>query len=262
MIDLHSHVLPGLDDGPADIDESIEFARAAEAQGTLVLAATPHLRSDYPDVEVEQVPDTAALLNARLDRDSKIRIVPAAEADLLWALNATDEQLRYASFGQRGSDILVETPYGDLPDGFEDLLFQISVRGYRILLAHPERNPGFQRNPERLKELAKRGVLLQITLPSVSSRKKGSRSRQLALDLVREGYAHNLASDAHSSSPTFRPPSLGEGVKAVAAVSSAYAEWMVTEAPAAILEGQPLGKPPGVGSRRTGKRRLSWLGRN
>jgi protein-tyrosine phosphatase len=256
MIDLHSHVLPGLDDGPADIDDSIEFARAAEAQGTLVLAATPHLRSDYPGIRIEQIPDAAAQLNARLDRDSKIRIEPAGEADLLWALNATDEQLRYASFGQRGTDILVETPYGDLPDGFEDLLFQISVRGYRILLAHPERNPGFQRNPERLKELAKRGILLQITLPSVANKRRGSRSRELALALVREGYAHNLASDSHSASATFRPPALREGVKAVAAVSSAYAEWMVTEAPAAILEGQPLSKPPGVGSRRTAKRRF------
>jgi protein-tyrosine phosphatase len=248
MIDLHSHVLPGLDDGPDTMDESLDFVRAAAAQGTTVLAATPHLREDYPDIEVETLPEACEELNERIPAELDFEVISGGEVDLIWAQHATSDELRYASFGQLGKDLLVETPYGLLHDNFEDLLFQVAVRGYRILLAHPERNPSFQRNPNRLRAIAQRGVLLQITLPSVL-RDKSSNSRKLAFNLVREGLAHNLASDSHSSSGHFRPPDLRSGVQVVAEFAPAYAEWMVTDAPAAVLEGVPLPPPPSVGSK-------------
>lgn len=257
MIDLHSHVLPGIDDGPSDIADSVEFAEAAAAQGTTVLAATPHLRSDFPLVEIERVADACAELNERLPADADVVVTPGAEVDVMWAQSASDEQLGLASLGQHGTDLLVETPYGLLSDTFEDLLFRITVRGYRILLAHPERNPTFQRDPVRLKEIAARGVLIQITLPSVVARDRGSRSRKLAFALVREGLAHNLASDSHSSG-RWRPPALRSAVEALADAAPAYAEWMVTDAAAAILEGEPLPKPPHGQAPRRGIRLPGW----
>ena len=253
MIDLHSHVLPGIDDGPAELAESLSFMRAAGEQGTTILAATPHVRSDHPRVHVDELAERCAELNELKSGTSDIRIIPGAEVDIFWAQGATDEDLRLASLGQRGSDLLVETPYGLLPDSFEDMLFRLRVRGFRVLLAHPERNPTFQRDPERLRELAGRGVLLQITLPSVVSRERGSRSRKLAFALVREGLAHNLATDSHSPGE-FRPPALREGVRAFEDIAPAYAEWMVTDAAAAILEGEPLPDPPRAGSGRRGIR--------
>jgi len=257
VIDLHSHVLPGIDDGPSDIADSVEFAEAAAAQGTTVLAATPHLRSDFPLVEIERVADACAELNERLPADADVAVTPGAEVDVNWAQSASDEQLGLASLGQHGTDLLVETPYGLLSDTFEDLLFRITVRGYRILLAHPERNPTFQRDPVRLKEIAARGVLIQITLPSVVARDRGSRSRKLAFALVREGLAHNLASDSHSSG-RWRPPALRSAVEALADAAPAYAEWMVTDAAAAILEGEPLPKPPHGQAPRRGIRLPGW----
>jgi len=257
VIDLHSHVLPGIDDGPSDIADSVEFAEAAAAQGTTVLAATPHLRSDFPLVEIERVADACAELNERLPADADVVVTPGAEVDVMWAQSASDEQLGLASLGQHGTDLLVETPYGLLSDTFEDLLFRITVRGYRILLAHPERNPTFQRDPVRLKEIAARGVLIQITLPSVVARDRGSRSRKLAFALVREGLAHNLASDSHSSG-RWRPPALRSAVEALADAAPAYAEWMVTDAAAAILEGEPLPKPPHGQAPRRGIRLPGW----
>jgi protein-tyrosine phosphatase len=254
MIDLHSHVLPGIDDGPADIADSVEFAIAAARQGTSVLAATPHVRHDFPLVDVEQLGVACAELNDQLPADLDLVVSPGAEVDLLWAQDASDEELRLASLGQHGSDLLVETPYGLIPDNFEDLLFRVSVRGYRILLAHPERNPTFHRDPARLKQIAQRGVLIQITLPSVLARDRGSRSRKLAFALVREGLAHNLASDSHSSG-RWRPPALRAAVDEFADHAPAYAEWMVTDAAAAILEGEPLPRPPrGEAPRRRGLR--------
>lgn len=243
VIDLHSHVLPGIDDGAADIEESLAIVRAAAHEGTTALAATPHLRPDYPGVHVDDLAGAVARINERVPGDMGLRVIPAAEVDLLWALSATDDELRLASFDQRGSDLLVETPYGPLPENFEGLLFRVMDRGFRLLLAHPERSVAFQRDSARLAGLVERGVLIQITLPSLVTKNGRSRSRALALDLIREGLAHNIASDAHTPGPV-RPPRLGAGVAAASKVAPARAEWMVTDAPAAILAGEPLPPPP------------------
>ena len=152
----------------------------------------------------------------------------------MWAVNASDDELRAGSYGARGTDLLVETPYGPLNDTFEQLLFTLPDRGYRLLLAHPENNPTFQRKPERLHELVDRGVLLQVTARSLirSDRKKGP--RPLAESLVRDGHAHVLASDAHSGHQ-LRPPALGAGAAAAAELVGERARWLVEDAPAAIL---------------------------
>ncbi len=259
MIDLHTHVLPGIDDGPDEIGESVELLRAAAEQGTTLMAATPHLRSDHPLVRPDELAAACDDLNARVPADLDISVVPAGEVDLSWAQHASDEELQLASFGQRGSDLLVETPYGELTDTFEALLFNVSVRGYRVLLAHPERNPSFQRDPRRLREIAARGVLLQITLPSLLRPDRRSRSRRLAHALVEERLAHNLASDCHSPGP-WRAPALGVGLDALADHAE-YAEWMVTDAPAAILAGEPLPPAPDTGSRPRRRLRLPGLPR-
>ena len=257
MIDLHSHVLPGIDDGPDDLEDSLAFVHAAGMQGTTLLAATPHVRSDFPLVHVDELAERCSDLNERVPPEPDILVVPGGEVDLIWALSAGEEDLRLASLGQHGTDLLVETPYGLLPDTFEDLLLRITTRGYRVLLAHPERNPTFQRDPERLRELVIRGVLVQITLPSVISRERGSRSRKLAFALVRDGLAHNMGSDSHSPGP-WRSPELHAGVEAFSDTAPAYAEWMVTDAAAAILEGEPLPDPPRDQAPRRGIRLRGW----
>jgi len=259
MIDLHSHVLPGLDDGPDLMEESLAFVRAAAKQGTTVLAATPHLRDDYPDIEVESLAGRCALLNEQIPASLDLEVVSGAEIDVFWAQRASDDQLRLASFEQRGTDLLIETPYGPVPVGFEDLLFQISMRGYRILLAHPERNQSFQREPERLRRMVQRGILLQITVPSLLRKDRASRSRKLAIELVREGLAHNLASDSHSGG-SFRPPALRVGVEALGDIAPEYAEWLVTDAPAAILDGTPLPPAPRDAAPKRGLKLPGWLG--
>jgi protein-tyrosine phosphatase len=175
--------------------------------------------------------------------DIALEVIPAAEVDLLRALEATDDERRLASYGQGGTDILLEAPYGPLATSFEEQLFQLSVRGYRILLAHPERNPSLQSDPARLFELVRRGVLLQVTADSLVPRAPGSRSGELARSLVANGLAHVLASDAHGPKGPRREP-LNAGLAAARALAGAYADWMVEEAPAAILAGEALPPPP------------------
>jgi protein-tyrosine phosphatase len=249
MIDLHSHLLPGLDDGPADDGGSIALAAEAYAGGVRVMAATPHLRSDFPGVDVMEIPKRVAALQARLDEQRiGLELVSGGEVDVLWAQTASDEALRAASYGGRGHDLLVETPYGELPGLFEDLLFRIRVRGFRVLLAHPERNPSFQRDPERLVRLVEGDMLVQLTASSVTG---SGRAGKLARRLIEDGQAHVIAGDLHRAGGN-----RASIANAVSAAGGGRAHWMVTEAPAAILAGAPLPPAPVVQARRRG-----WLRR-
>ena len=257
MIDLHTHVLPGIDDGPADMSGAVALVAAAAEQGTTALAATPHVRPDHPDVRPAELAGrvravTAAVAEAGLP----VEVHAGGEVDLLWAQRATDTELREVSLGQRGTDLLVETPYGELSLQFEDLLFKLRARGYRVLLAHPERSRTFQHDHRRLATLVEGGTLLQVTALSLANSDRRSRSRRLALDLVRHGLAHVIASDAHGA--LLPRAGLRAGLEAAERVAPARARWMLTEAPAAILAGDPLPPPP---PEKQGVRRAIWLRR-
>jgi protein-tyrosine phosphatase len=242
VIDLHCHLLPGIDDGPRDMAEAVALATEAARDGVRVVAATPHARDDHPGVHVDELAQRCRQVALALPADVELEIVPGAELDLLWAQRASDEELRLASYGGRGTDLLIETPYGELPLSFEDLLFALTVRGFRLLLAHPERSPAFQDDRGRLRRLAERGVLLQVTAPGLIAPRRSPHGR-LARWLVQEGVAQVIASDAHSAA-SIRPPLLGAAVARAAALDPVRARWMVEDAPAAILAGEPLPEPP------------------
>jgi len=240
--DLHVHLLPGLDDGPADEDEAIALAAQLAGDGVGRVATTPHLRADYPDVRPDELAARTAALEERLQREGiALDLVTAGEVAIEWAVAASDEDLRLVSYGQRGQDVLIETPYGPLPAIFEELLFRITVRGYRVLLGHPERNHTFQNNPERLGRLVETGVLVQVTASALASSERRSRSRRLARDLLRDGQAHVIASDAHGA---IKRAALSRGIAAAGELAPNRAQWMVTEAPEAILTGAPLPEAP------------------
>lgn len=249
MIDLHAHLLPGIDDGPVDEAGALALAAEAAAAGVGTMVATPHLRHDFPHVRPEELAQRVAALRTRLaDAGVALEVVSGGEVDALWAQDASDEVLRSVSYGARGSDLLVETPYGELPLVFEELLFRIRVRGFRILLAHPERNPSFQREPARLARLVEGGVLLQLTADSLTARPRSPTFR-LAHALIADGQAHVIASDMHD------PRGRASLREALAATDGDRARWMVTEAPRAILDGDPL--PPAPAGRRPRRRRWS-----
>ena len=140
MVDLHSHILPGIDDGPADMEGAVALARAAVEDGTKVLAATPHVREDHPAVRLDELVERCARLNVALSENQvPLEVVVGAEVDVIWTRSASEEDLRLATYGQSGTDMLLETPYGPLPPGFEDWVFsRLSLAGIRVMLAHPE----------------------------------------------------------------------------------------------------------------------------
>jgi protein-tyrosine phosphatase len=240
--DLHVHLLPGLDDGPSDEDEAIALAAKLAGDGVRRVATTPHLRGDYPDVRPDELAARTAALQERIDGERiDLDLVTAGEVAIEWAMAASDDDLRLVSYGQRGQDVLIETPYGPLPAIFEELLLRVTDRGYRILLAHPERNHTLQNNPERLGRMVEQGVLVQITASALASSERRSRSRRLARDLLRDGHAHVIASDSHGA---IQRAALSQGVAAASELAPNRAQWMVTEAPHAIVMGEPLPEAP------------------
>lgn len=260
MIDLHTHVLPGIDDGPDDMVGSVAMAEAAAAAGTRTLVATPHVRDDHPRVRIEMVQEQAAGLN-RIVRDHGIElfVVPGGEVSLASAVALSNDELSLVTLGGNGRDLLVETPYGPLPTIFEDLLRSIVDRGFRVTLAHPELNPSFQEEPERLGRLVEEGtVLVQLTGGSFDGGRR-SQPRTLALRALESGWAHVLASDAHSAE--WRPPNLQAGVDAARRMlrgAERDIDWMVNAAPLAIVQGVELPpRPP-----RQEERKRGWLRRS
>lgn len=242
MIDLHSHVLPGLDDGARDLDAALAICRAAAADGVAVLAATPHVRSDYPTTAEAMRRALAAVTEAAA---GIVDVRPGGEL-ALELLDRPASELR--AFGLAGNPryLLVETPYYGLPLDLDERLFRLRVAGFTPVLAHPERNPDVQSRPERLDGLVSAGALVQLTAASVDGR-LGARAQACAAALLARGSAHLIASDAHEA--TVR--AIGLSAAAAALQNDELARWLTVEVPSAILHDRDLPSRPG--SRKRGR---------
>lgn len=254
-VDIHAHLLPGIDDGPPDLAESLAMARAAVGAGTAAMAATPHLHPDFPGVRVEEISERYSQLRAELEREQiALTLVSGAEVSLTWALEASDEQLVAASYRQQGSDLLIETPFSQAV-GLDRFLHQLRAKGYRITLAHPERNARFQQDPSPLQELVEQGVLLQLNADSLLGPGGGRSTKRAARQLLVSGLAHAIASDGHRGE-RWRPVTrLGEAVSAASElVGPERAAWMTQTAPAAIVNGTELPPAPAIEQPRPSRR--------
>ena len=234
MIDLHSHVLPGLDDGPRTLDEAVEILRAAAAEGVRTLVATPHVREDYPTEPDEM---EAALASLRELGDG-LDLRGGGEIALDWIPELERAELeRFTLGGSR--TVLLEFPYFGWPLDLPEILFRLTAQGFRPVLAHPERNADVIAAPERLRPLVESGTLVQITSASLEGR-LGKTFRASALDLVERGLAHVLASDAHTVA--IRAYGLRAGAEAID--DPALARWLTRDVPAALLADEKLPDRP------------------
>jgi protein-tyrosine phosphatase len=243
LIDLHSHVLPALDDGPPDDAGSRAILAAARAEGIETIAATPHVRADHPTTADEM---EAAVERVRAYGEA-IRVLPGGELDLEFLRGLDDETLRRFGLGGNPRLLLVETPYLGWPMSLPDTVFGLQLRGFRIVLAHPERNADVQEQPERLRGLVDAGVAVQLTAAAVDGR-LGRRTAAAARRLLDLGFAHCIASDAHA--PHVRAVGLRDAAAAVGDV--ALGRWLTEDVPAALLDGAELPARP------AGRRRRPW----
>lgn len=251
MVDLHAHLLPGLDDGPATLTESLAFARAAVADGISVLAATPHVRDDYPTTPETMERALAAIRAAVAEAGLALDVRGGGEI-ALERLADLDGTAR-ARFGLAGNPayLLLEFPYVGWPLGLPDQVFRLRAAGVTAVVGHPERNTEVQSEPERLRPLVEAGALVQLTAASVDGR-LGRRCRVAAFGLLELELAHLVASDGHG--PAIREVGLSAAVAAIG--EGPLAEWLVEGVPGAIADGDPLPERPATASRRGLLRRL------
>jgi protein-tyrosine phosphatase len=239
MFDLHSHILPGVDDGPSTLEESLEIAKAAVADGIELVAATPHVRHDYPTPVATMEQLVAQLEAALLTESIPLELRTGGEIALEQLDVLSPEELR--RFGLAGNPrfLLVEFPYYGWPLDLGNRIFELRRHGITAVIAHPERNAEVQEAPDRLRPLVEAGSLVQITAGSIDG-KLGRSSQGAAAQLVDLELAHVLASDAHA--PSVR--SIGMSAAAQAIGDDALASWLARDVPAAIASDQPLPERP------------------
>jgi protein-tyrosine phosphatase len=239
LIDLHCHILAALDDGARDLEDSVGMARQAEADEIEIVCATPHIRPDH-DVQLGELAGRVAELNEELvSRGVKTRIETGGEVAELHLPMLDDEALTAVTLGAGGLYLLVEPKPGPLSDTLVDVVSQLEERGFRSIIAHPERHPGVDFY-DQLSALVERGALIQATAALVAD---GPASPTL-LDLAGHGLVHLLGSDAHSSHAG-RPVALSRGLARLAEVETTalHVDWIARAGPAAIIEGEPAVPP-------------------
>jgi len=250
LIDLHSHILPGVDDGARTLDESIEIARSAVEDGVELVAATPHVRDDYrtsAETMEELVRSTqAAVRTAGIPLE--LRTGGEIALDLLPGLDA--EEVRRFGLGGNPRYVLLEFPYEGWPLSLENVVVALRAEGVTPVIAHPERNPGVQAAPERLAPIVSAGALVQLTAGSVTGA-GGSQPRRASRALFDLGLAHLVAGDAHAA--RVRKARMREAVAAIG--DEALARWLTNDVPRAVVDDEPLPERPSSRPRRFRLRR-------
>jgi protein-tyrosine phosphatase len=244
VIDLHCHILHGIDDGPRVIADAVAMARVAESAGIGTIVATPHVSPQYPN-SAASIAHALDALRARFrDEGVALELEAGAEIAMTIAGELAPEELSKLSLGA-GPWLLIECPFTSLAAGFDSMLMRLQSDGHRIVLAHPERSPLFHQDPKMLGAIVRSGVLTSVTAGALVGR-FGGRVRRFALQLAREQMIHNVASDAHDDHR--RPP----GIRRELQLSGLdqLADWLTSGVPTAILAGAEVPpRPTLTGSR-------------
>lgn len=238
-VDLHCHVLPGLDDGARDLDDAVAMARQAQADGIAAICATPHIRHDH-DVRICELPERRAELAAALTvAGCPTRILPGGEVAVTALDGLDDAELAAVSLGGSARWILVEPAPGPLDGGLEQATANLRRRGFRAVIAHPERHLAEQL-VQQLHRLIALGALVQVTAAALTD----EITRPGMLELARAGVIHVLGSDSHSSA-LGRPVALSAALAALRTVrpTCVHAGWIASTAPQAIVQGRELRAP-------------------
>jgi protein-tyrosine phosphatase len=240
VIDLHCHILPGLDDGAVDLDDSVAMARQAAADRIAAICATPHIRHDH-DVLTEEIGARVAELNAELDRRRvPVSVHAGGEVAETIVERLDEDELRQVALGD-GSWILLEPAPGPLSESLEARVEYLAARGHRCLIAHPERHFADDL-AERLARVVAAGALVQATAAHLLQEE----TVPLMLELAGRGLIHVLGSDAHSSR-FGRPAEISPALRALREVEpiASHLDWVARTGPRAIVAGGEVEPPFG-----------------
>jgi protein-tyrosine phosphatase len=241
MVDLHCHILPGIDDGPATMEESMAMAESAIADGITHVIATPHSSSEY-------IFDFARVRRLRDELQSKIgdRLQLATGCDFHLDPENLESLRKDASrycLNQRDY-LLVEFNEISIPPGMDQTLHEIQLAGVRPVITHPERNRILRAHAERLKKWVRQGCFGQVTGGALTG-SFGPASQKDALQWIRDGLIHFVASDAHNTRS--RPLRLQPAYDVVVGqFGEEKARALFLENPLAAFEGRELPHVPEI----------------
>ena len=208
MIDLHCHLLPGIDDGAKNIADSIALAKQAYDSGITHIVCTPHIHEGYFDNDIEIIESTHEIFKSALNREgiplkshfaAEVRINPNIVA------LATNKRLPYLGYFEGSPVLLLELPHSHIPPGTEQLIAWLKAQGIIPMIAHPERNRDILANYNKAAWLRGKGVLFQLTAGAITGT-FGERVKECAFKLLKDGFADIVATDAHNVHK--RPPEL------------------------------------------------------
>ncbi len=234
MIDIHTHILPGLDDGPGTLEESLEMAEAFVAAGFTAVVATPHVIPGVFENSSQEILESVQALRKALEAEKiPLEVYPGAEYHIRPDLPQDLAEGNLVTLGDTGKYLLVELPVQELPPYTEQVLFQILLSGVTPVLAHPERNEFFATHPQALAELVQKGVLVQVTAGCLTGL-FGPLAKKASHRYLKEGIVHFIASDAHG------PGRRLEAAARTAELLGVRADDLLHTAPSAVIGGQKL----------------------
>ncbi len=257
FVDIHSHMLPGFDDGARSLEECLSMAGAAVRGGITGVIATPHFDLEGDPPGFEAVARVLEEVNERLEGEGVgLTMYPGAELRLSAALLKPREllpDLDCATLNRRGRHLLIDLSMVDYPLATEEVFFRLQLAGYDPVLAHPERNHYIHSHFETLERLVERGVYLQVNAGSLAGQ-YGRKVERTAWRILEARLPHLVASDGHA--PSSRGLDLKRFRSAVAGRLGEEAARLLFEVnPRRVLAGEPLeGLPAGAARKRRGRR--------
>ena len=238
MIDLHCHILPGMDDGPETLAKAVAMCRAAEADGIETIVAAPHYKPGTYEFTGPGILEAVYILSGELKKQGlDIRILPGAEVTVSPEMHASLMPGGYLTINH-GRYFLAEFRPLSVPARWDAFLLSFLDAGMTPIIAHPERNAWFIHRPEALAAAVQSGILVQVTAMSITGG-FGPETRDFSVHLLRQNLVHAIASDGHSA--RLRPPQLAEAVAlATDVVGRERADALVTTIPQAIIDSRPI----------------------
>lgn len=239
MIDIHHHLIYGVDDGSKDLETSVQMVEMAAADGITHIICTPHAVESYP-YQPEVNAERLAALRARTG--DKVKLGLGCDFHLSFE-NISDALAHPHKYTLNGLNyLLVEFPDTMISPRMTDVFHKMTVAGMVPIITHPERNLTLQRTPERMTEWLEQGCLVQVTANSLTGR-FGKRAQEMGMRLIEQGIVHFLATDAHDLKS--RPPIMSEARKIVDDRFGAdTAERLCVTNPLAAFEGKSLPEAP------------------
>jgi protein-tyrosine phosphatase len=243
LIDLHCHILPGLDDGSSSAEESLAMARLALQDGIHTIVATPHTLDGIYDVTLAKITEGVVSFQELLStRGLDLRVCIGSDVHLSPGMADRIKKGDVGTINNTGKYFLLELPPQTLPSGVKEEIFAMKVQGITPIITHPERHPAILRDRALLYDFIAMGALSQITAMSLTG-EFGEGVQRCAQELLKHRLVHVIASDAHSADS--RPPLLSRAVNEAAELtgSELFAMSLVSDIPAKILAGEPVEIP-------------------